>query len=52
VREALENQAGKLYRAAQADSDPDAAKAKYRQIKSMVDSKSTWYQKASKALGT
>ncbi|CAN5745748.1 hypothetical protein BH11MYX2_BH11MYX2_05000 [soil metagenome] len=47
----LESEAGKLYKAAQADSDSEAAKQKYRQIKAMVDSKSPWYAKAVKALG-
>nr|MBA3820884.1 hypothetical protein [Deltaproteobacteria bacterium] len=52
VRSALEDRAGELYATAikELDANPDAAKSKLREIKSIVDGKSPWYAKASKAL--
>lgn len=48
----LESAASELYNDAMRElkSDPAAAKEKFRQIKSIVDSKSTWYQRAQKQL--
>jgi len=52
VRDGLESQAGALYASAMKElgSNPDAAKAKLRQVKAMVDAKSPWAAKAQKAL--
>ncbi|MDQ3367493.1 MAG: hypothetical protein M3680_18895, partial [Myxococcota bacterium] len=52
VRSALEDRAGELYATAlkELDANPDAAKSKLREIKSIVDGKSPWYVKATKAL--
>ena len=52
VRATLETTAGTLYKEAMSElaADPAGAKAKLKQVQSMVDSKSSWYQKAGKAL--
>jgi len=52
VRSSLEQKAGELFKEATAlqSSDPAAATQKFREIQRMVDSKSSWYQKAGKAL--
>ncbi len=52
VRQKLESAAAKLYAEAMRDlqDNPSEAKEKFRQIKDMVDSKSPWYEKASKQL--
>ncbi len=53
VRQKLESVARDLYNEAQADNFSSAnSKDKLKQIKLIVDSKSPWYQKANKALGT
>ncbi len=54
VRSALEQTAGALYKEAMSElsADPSGAKAKLKQVQQMVDSKSTWYQKAAKALAS
>ncbi len=54
VRSALEQTAGALYKEAMGElsADPSGAKAKLKQVQQMVDSKSTWYQKAAKALAS
>jgi hypothetical protein len=52
VSSKLESGAGDLYNEAmrELDSNPSGAKEKFRQIKSIVDAKSSWYQKAQKQL--
>ncbi len=52
VRSALEAAAGILYKEAigEMSADPAGAKTKLKEVQQMVDSKSTWYQKAGKAL--
>ncbi len=52
VAQKLESAAGELYGEAMKEqsSNPAAAKDKLRQITTIVDAKSTWYQKAQKAL--
>ena len=52
IRDNLEGQAAQIYKSASSDmsTDPDGAKKKLKQIQRMVDSKSTWYQKATKLL--
>jgi pSer/pThr/pTyr-binding forkhead associated (FHA) protein len=52
VRDAIDSYAGELYTTAakEIDTNPDAAKSKLKQIKGLVDSKSPWYQKATKLL--
>jgi pSer/pThr/pTyr-binding forkhead associated (FHA) protein/outer membrane biosynthesis protein TonB len=53
VRQKLESVARDLYNDAQSDKfQSSSSKDKLKQIKLIVDSKSPWYQKASKALGT
>jgi len=54
VRSALESAAGALYKEAigEMSADPAGAKAKLKEVQRMVDSKSTWYQKAGKALSS
>lgn len=52
VKRKLESAAAKLYAEAMADLDdnPSEAKAKFRQIKDIVDSNSQWHARASKQL--
>ncbi|NVB77541.1 MAG: FHA domain-containing protein [Kofleriaceae bacterium] len=50
VRQKLESVASDLYNEAQKETDATAAKEKYRTIMSIVDSKSTWYGRAAKAI--
>ncbi len=52
VRDGLESYAGELYTAAakEIDSNPEAARSKLKQIKGLVETKSPWYQKATKLL--
>jgi pSer/pThr/pTyr-binding forkhead associated (FHA) protein len=52
VNQKLESVASDLYNEGlrELDSNPSAAKEKFRQIKSIVDAKSTWYKKAHKQL--
>jgi hypothetical protein len=52
VRGGLEQQAATLYKQASSEisADPEGAKQKLRQIQRIVESKSQWYQKASKLL--
>lgn len=52
VRATLESRASQLYAQASQElaSSPDDAKQKLRLIKSMVDQKSPWYQKADQLL--
>jgi hypothetical protein len=52
VRTSLEQRAGELYKEALGlrSSDPAAATQKFREVQRMVDSKSTWHQRAGKAL--
>jgi hypothetical protein len=52
VSQKLESVAGELYNEGmrELESNPSGAKEKFRQIKSIVDSKSNWYQKAQKQL--
>jgi len=54
VRSALESAAGALYKEAigEMSSDPSGARQKLKEVQQMVDSKSTWYQKAGKALSS
>jgi hypothetical protein len=53
VAQKLESAAGEIYNEGVRElaSNPTAAKEKFRQVKAMVDAKSTWYQKAQKQLG-
>ncbi len=51
VRQKLESVAAELYNEASKETDSGAAKEKFRTVMSIVDSKSTWYQKAAKAIG-
>jgi hypothetical protein len=52
VKSSLEQKAGELFKEAKAEAatDPNAAKQKFRQIQNMVDSKSPWHQRAGKEL--
>lgn len=52
VSQKLESVAGELYNAAMRElsSNPSAAREKFKQITTIVDSKSTWFQKAQKQL--
>jgi len=52
VSQKLESVAGELYNTGMRElaNNPSSAKEKFRQIKTIVDAKSTWYQKAQKQL--
>jgi hypothetical protein len=52
VRSKLESEAGQMFAAAMKElsSSPDSAREKFKTIKTIVDAKSQWYQKADKQL--
>ncbi len=52
IRSKLESQAADLYQSAVKEMPAESAKEKLKTIKGMVESKSQWYQKASKLLAS